>query len=240
MTKSNTFDLQEKKLGKRNKRKTTVAVIALGLAFVMHGQAEAETFTSNQDAAGVMSHLENSQPANQPLDTPNATNDSEMILEIEAEEIATNPHLQNIVKAQLTQPKAKAYSIDSLDLTGRKHSLYTGRYYDKSREQYRLCVAKRESTFTGSVRGGGGDRYTGFYQFSPELAQGAAWMMLPEAKAVGLEKEVRQLINTPMNKWPRYYQDWAFWRVLNHGEGTHHWAGGRYHCDSTPWAEKGW
>lgn len=143
-------------------------------------------------------------------------------------------------RADLDVPAAIAYSPASMDLTGRMPSLYTGEYFDPSREQYRLCVSKRESTHTGSVRGGGGDRYTGFYQFSPELARGATWMMMDEARKVGLGDDVEALRDVAMNKWPRYFQDWAFWRVLNHGDGARHWAGGRWYCNSAPGAESGW
>lgn len=222
------------------KYKRIVTAVLIGLSIPIHGQVQAEPLTSNINIVEAASRQSVTNSNFLSTSEPNDTGFiSDMTLESKAEEIAFDSTMKLIVKQQLSQPKAKAYSSDSLDLTGKKDSLYTGKYYDKSREQYRLCIAKRESTFTGSVRGGGGNRYAGFYQFSPELARGAAWMMLPEAKKVGLGNEVKKLIRTPMNKWSRYYQDWAFWRVLNHGEGSHHWAGGRYHCNSTPWAEKG-
>lgn len=148
--------------------------------------------------------------------------------------------LENTVTDDLAVPVAVAFSDESKDLTGRKPSLYRGKYFDPRFEQYRLCVSKRESEHTGSVRGGGGNRYTGFYQFSPELARGATWMMMAEAKDAGLADDVERLRDKPMNTWPRYFQDWAFWRVFNHGDGAQHWAGGRWSCNPAPNAEQGW
>jgi hypothetical protein len=157
---------------------------------------------------------------------------------------STSAHVEDAVLTAVIQtldtPAAVAYSPASLDLTGRKPSLYRGTFYNPGYEQFRLCIAKRESEHTGSVRGGGGDRYTGFYQFSPELARGAAWMMMDEARTVGLADDVTRLRDTPMNKWPRYFQDWAFWRILDNGNGSQHWAGGRWYCNPSPGAETGW
>ena len=119
---------------------------------------------------------------------------------------------------------------------GRRNSTYTGRHYIRAWEAFRQCVAQREGRFTYGVVSADGTYY-GTYQFTAALARGAAWEMLPELKQLFGRKNGRsvtqQLLRTPMNRWARFYQDMAFWTILNvdgRGEGASHWSGGRFTC----------
>jgi hypothetical protein len=85
------------------------------------------------------------------------------------------------------------------------------------------------------VRGGGGNNYYGTYQFSSAFQNGVPYMMAKESKATkdGLRKEALSLRSKAINKWNRYWQDRAFFTVLNFNgkwTGKHHWNGGRWHC----------
>ena len=126
-------------------------------------------------------------------------------------------------------------SPDTLDMRGVEPSLYRGKYYRASVEPKRQCVAKRESE--GHYDVVSHDGYFGAYQMSPALARGATWMMLKEHKALLGEDVARRVLarlrETPVNEWPRYWQDAAFSTVFNWehtGSGAKHWRGGRWHC----------
>ena len=70
-------------------------------------------------------------------------------------------------------------------MEGYRLSTYTGKYYDKRFEQYRLCVVQRESGGNYDEGSGG---FVGAYQFSYSLAAGAllATRHLIDAKVHGL------------------------------------------------------
>ena len=128
-------------------------------------------------------------------------------------------------------------SPEATDRRGVEPSLYRGRFYRSSVERVRLCIVRRESEGIYTVRGGGGNRYYGAYQMNDDLADGATWMMLPEAKQLLGESVARalmaQLRETPVTRWSRYWQDAAFFTIYNWerpGSGREHWAGGRWHC----------
>ena len=128
-------------------------------------------------------------------------------------------------------------SPDTLDMRGIEPSLYRGEFFDPASEQVRQCIVKRESEGQYDVRGGGGNNYYGAYQMSDALGDGATHMMLKEHKSILGEKRAKDLMaelrNTPVNQWPRYWQDAAFSTVYNweySGSGASHWAGGRWHC----------
>jgi len=126
------------------------------------------------------------------------------------------------------------------DMKGYRLSTYTGKYYDKSREQYRLCVIQRES-------GGNYDEpsgpWRGAYQFSDTLAAGALRAMRAEISDV-YGNAGRQALDSLEGKliytWPRFFQDAAFWTTFNKGAGASHWAGGSWFCDPARNAESGW
>lgn len=154
--------------------------------------------------------------------------------------LATEDIIVDVAVDILEVPAALAYSDDSMTFVGKQPSLYTGEYFDKRFEQFRLCVGTRETNHRMNAIGGYRDRFEGAYQFSPALAVGATWMMMPEAREVGLAKNVTALRDVPMHRWPRYFQDWAFYRVFNFGEGSFHWDGGNWFCNPAPNAESGW
>lgn len=130
---------------------------------------------------------------------------------------------------------AAARSSRADDMRGPLPSLYRGKYFNSDQESFRRCVADREGSFTYMVRGGGGNNYYGTYQFSSAFQNGVPYMMAKESKATkdGLRKEALSLRSKAINKWNRYWQDRAFFTVLNFNgkwTGKHHWNGGRWHC----------
>ena len=128
-------------------------------------------------------------------------------------------------------------SAQTRDMRGIEASLYRGDYFTPKTEDLRACIVKRESEGRYDVRGGGGNRYFGAYQMNDELADGATWMMLDEHKDILGADEARALMEelraTPVTKWPRYWQDAAFYTIYNWegpASGAAHWAGGRWSC----------
>jgi len=122
------------------------------------------------------------------------------------------------------------------DMRGVQPSLYRGKFYRPAVESRRLCIVERESEGHYDVVNPTGS-YRGAYQVSSTLARGATWMMLKEHKALmgsaNATRVLSQLRQTPINKWPRYWQDALFSTVANWdrtGSGIRHWAGGRWHC----------
>ena len=127
-------------------------------------------------------------------------------------------------------------STATKDMRGVEKSLYRGDYYRPAVESTRLCIAVRESEGQYDVISSSG-LYFGAYQVSRALARGATWMMLKEHKklmgAKAAKSTLARLRATPMNQWPRYWQDAAFSTIMNWehtGSGASHWAGGRWHC----------
>jgi len=127
-------------------------------------------------------------------------------------------------------------STATRDMRGVETSLYRGKYYRTGVESRRLCIVRRESEGHYDVVNPSG-AYRGAYQVSSSLARGATFMMLKEHSALmgeaNAKRVLTQLRKTPINKWPRYWQDALFSTVANWdgtGSGVHHWAGGRWHC----------
>lgn len=127
-------------------------------------------------------------------------------------------------------------STATRDMRGVERSLYRGRYYRASVESIRRCIATRESEGHYDVVSPSG-LYFGAYQVSRPLARGATWMMLREHRALMGPQQARSVLtmlrSRPMNAWPRYWQDAAFFTVWNWehtGSGAAHWAGGRWRC----------
>lgn len=133
-----------------------------------------------------------------------------------------------------TPPSVVATRSDP-DQTGVRSSAYTGRYYRAVDEGYRRCIFTRESNANYASTGNNGG-YQGGYQMTRALARGAAWMMAPEIRANWPDhwRLVRDLLlDTPASRWSRYWQDAAFWTVLNWDHdrrGAFHWSGGRWAC----------
>ena len=131
-------------------------------------------------------------------------------------------------------PPPVSVSVNDPDQKGVRASAYTGKYYRASQENYRKCVGQRESHMNFSGTGNWGF-YEGAYQMTDDLFRGAAYMLSRENKATYLNWKVirAELLDTPGHKWGRFWQDAAFYTVLNwrgEGVGASHWAGGRYGC----------
>ena len=146
------------------------------------------------------------------------------------------PNAPDLGDAPWTSPEAR-------DMVGYRLSTYTGKYYDKRFDQYRLCVVQRES---GGRYGESSSAHIGAYQFSYSLAGQALRSMRPEISAVfgrsGLAA-LDRLDGKPMYTWNRFWQDTAFWTIFNGGAGWSHWSsqwGASWNCDHSPNAESGW
>jgi hypothetical protein len=127
-------------------------------------------------------------------------------------------------------------SEQTTDMRGVEPTLYRGRYFHPKAEERRLCIVRRESEGFYDVINPGGN-YFGAYQVSRDLAEGVTYMMAHEHKELMGEARAKDLLadlrRTPMNKWPRYWQDAAFHTIMNWEyplSGAAHWAGGRWHC----------
>lgn len=102
---------------------------------------------------------------------------------------------------------------------------YRGHYYQVGpSEAFRKCVAWRESRNSTRAVSGGGHR--GLYQMTDALGDGAAWMMrVDPVDPISRSQRVR-LQALPITSWSRYWQDRAFYTVLNaehRGSGARHW-----------------
>lgn len=134
-----------------------------------------------------------------------------------------------------TPPVPPSVVAAKTDPQGPQPSAYTGKYYRAADEGYRLCIFARESNSNLRSTGRNG-YYQGGYQFTQALARGAAWEMAPELRALWPKhwRVIRNLlIETPMSRWSRWYQDAAFYTIQNVDgvhEGAPHWAGGRWAC----------
>jgi len=137
-----------------------------------------------------------------------------------------------MAEAVLAMVVAAGPQVDPIQVGPKTHespvSLYQGRHYVDRHNHTRICVRQRESKhdYRAVSRTG---RYRGAYQFSPELARGAAWMIQAELRATGTPRDVarhigKRLRSHSMNKWAPFWQDFAFWVVWDEGEGRSHWA----------------
>lgn len=124
-----------------------------------------------------------------------------------------------------------AKSPEARDLKGINDSLYQGKHYNPKRwEAFRLCVIQRESR--GNYQAANRiSSARGAYQFlDNSWRESLVWMLLPEHRPLGLADEVKDLRDKPIHHWNRYWQDAAFWTVINAKPGNwQHWRGGS--CD---------
>lgn len=138
---------------------------------------------------------------------------------------------------------ARAYSPEAYDLKGIEPSLYRGKFFKKNDEDFRKCVIQRESRGRYNITGGGnldsdpwGD-YSGAYQLHPDLAHGVVFMMAKESKKTedGLLSDIRDLHDIKPKQWSRYFQDRAFYTILNwegSRSGQRHWYLSGSSCNS--------
>jgi len=109
------------------------------------------------------------------------------------------------------------------DMHGITASTYHGRYYTQAGEQFRRCVIHRESR--GNYRAANDSGHHGGYQFND-----AAWRVslthMMRTEHDQLRATAVQLRALPINRWPRYWQDRAFFTALNYHapfSGWRHW-----------------
>lgn len=135
----------------------------------------------------------------------------------------------------------EANSTMATRVSGIKPSTYTGKYFSQSAESFRKCVIQRESrgyyrlVGGGDLTGDGKGDYQGAYQMSPALSNGVTYMMAKESKKSkdGLIPVIKELRGKPANKWSRYWQDRAYFTVINwegNLSGAQHWAGAPHSC----------
>jgi len=141
-----------------------------------------------------------------------------------------------LVARQAAYTRHTLRSTATRDMRGVERTLYRGRFYRPATESLRRCIVERESEGHYDVVSPSGS-YFGAYQVSRDLARGATWMMLKEHKrlmgARTAKRVLADLRDKPMNRWPRYWQDAAFFTVMNWEgarSGAAHWAGGRWRC----------
>lgn len=115
---------------------------------------------------------------------------------------------------------------------------YRGKYWRARQADYTICQLRKESNANWFSTNRSEGHFGGF-QFSPELARGATWMMTPELKQLfGKDRGKRiaaRLRSTEMHKWHPWYQHAAFATVLNWEHdysGKSHWKGGRWSCSA--------
>jgi hypothetical protein len=103
-------------------------------------------------------------------------------------------------------------------------STYQGKHFDARWESWRRCVVWRESRDNAKAANRSSSA-RGLYQFlDRSWRTSLTHMLIPEHKQ--RRTEVIALRAKPINQWPRYWQDAAFWTVLNKGTGAKHWAYG--------------
>jgi hypothetical protein len=95
---------------------------------------------------------------------------------------------------------------------------YRGVHYSKRWEPFRKCVVWRESRGDYRARNSRSSA-AGAYQFlASQWRDSLVHMIRPEHG-----KRVNVLFKVPLHKWPKFYQDAAFWTVLDRGNGWRHW-----------------
>ena len=98
---------------------------------------------------------------------------------------------------------------------------YTGKHYEPEWEDWRKCVVWRESRDNPKAANRRSSA-RGLYQFlDSQWRRSLTYMIMPEHR--DQRDKVKALRRKPIHKWPRYWQDAAFWTVLNDGKGAKHW-----------------
>jgi hypothetical protein len=131
------------------------------------------------------------------------------------------------------------------DIRGYRASLYTGKFFDKRFDQYRLCVVQRESGGRYDLTTG---RFHGAYQFggaynTPSRVADRLRAELVSVYGSDATVELNRLARTPIYQWNRFWQDAAFWTTFNRGAGWRQWSaewGASWNCKHGANAERGW
>ena len=101
---------------------------------------------------------------------------------------------------------------------------YTGKHSEPEWEDWRKCVVWRESRDNPKAANRRSSA-RGLYQFlDSQWRRSLTYMLMPEHR--DQRHEVKALRSKPIHKWSRYWQDAAFWTVLDDGDGAKHWAYG--------------
>jgi hypothetical protein len=110
-----------------------------------------------------------------------------------------------------------------------KPSTYVGKHYNPAWENWRKCVVWRESRDNPKAANKRSSA-RGLYQFLDN-----AWRVSLTHMVMREHKHARTVIialrDKPIHHWPRFWQDAAFWTVLNDGAGAKHWALQRSACN---------
>ena len=122
-----------------------------------------------------------------------------------------------------------AVPVGGGDAPNVRPSTYVGKFHAPRWEAWRKCVVWRESRDNPRARNRNSSA-AGTYQFLDRAWRTSlTYMLMPEHRQ--RRAEVRALRAKPINEWPRYWQDAAFWTVLNFGAGAKHWALQRSACN---------
>jgi hypothetical protein len=104
--------------------------------------------------------------------------------------------------------------------SGLAGSMYRGKWYSPAAERARRCIIWRESH--ANYRAVNSSGHAGAYQFNDAAWRvSLTWMLLPEFRKQ--HQEVRALRAVPINRWPRRWQDAAFFTAWRDGAGRSHW-----------------
>ena len=117
-------------------------------------------------------------------------------------------------------------------MNGVRASAYRGKYYRGGLgEQFRRCVLERESHGHYGSRNSSSTAQGGYQFLASQWQESLPYMLRPELIEIHGERlgrrVFRALMETPIYKWPRFYQDAAFFTVLHYDypfSGASHWS----------------
>lgn len=139
--------------------------------------------------------------------------------------------MRPVITPQAAKPAVvhPAFSRAAGDMVGFEPSLYRGQWYDKSAESTRKCIMFRESRFHYRTQNPTSSA-AGAYQFLDRPWRlPLTYMMIDEERSLPgkpnkqIINEIRDLRNTNIANWNRYWQDRAFWTAWRFGAGAKHW-----------------
>lgn len=125
-----------------------------------------------------------------------------------------------------------AHSVEVRSKHGFEPSLYRGEWYSPKWGKVRKCIMFHESRYYYGARNKTSSAM-GAYQFlDNKWRDSLVWMMLEESNDTNdyLHPMIRELRDTPIARWSRYWQDRAFYTAWQHGEGKKHWSLQAHRC----------